>query len=277
MSYDLILFFNCGCSGNTHKFECSLQQRLRLTVETPPGYCCVKLGSFAIPDLEEIRDKALTSWRMYEFDIVVEPPLKKFERNGRKTYVGLISMDQEHMSRLNDLIVEMEQYFGPIRDYQPYLIDICERDPEKPKKHPELLLFDEFSLKISEVRLVEYETTRPKSNSPPLFNNPPSPEPGPFVIDGQETFRTTWRLKLLNEKTDPAVLQQLSEIKLKKHSRRQSQCLVFSVLLVLLLGLAGIIAFLIWYNQEAIFGSGDSSSGTSSRTFLVNQTIDTTS
>ena len=45
-------------------------------METPPGYCCVKLGSFAIPDLEEIRDKALTSWRMYEFDIVVGDILK---------------------------------------------------------------------------------------------------------------------------------------------------------------------------------------------------------
>ena len=54
----------------------------------------------------------------------VEPPLKKFERNGRKTYVALISLEQDHMSRLNDLIVEMEQFFGPIRDYQPYLIDV---------------------------------------------------------------------------------------------------------------------------------------------------------
>jgi succinate dehydrogenase/fumarate reductase-like Fe-S protein len=33
-------------------------------------------------------------------------------------------MEQDHMGRLNDLIVEMEQFFGPIRDYQPYLIDV---------------------------------------------------------------------------------------------------------------------------------------------------------
>ena len=61
------------------------------------------------------------------------------------------------------------------------------------------------------MRLVEYETARSKSNSPPLSPTP-SPIPEPFVIDGQDTFRTIWRLKLLNEKTDPIVIQQMSQV-----------------------------------------------------------------
>ena len=54
----------------------------------------------------------------------VEPPLKKFERHSRKSYVGLVSMEKEYMERLNVLITEMEQWFGPMRDYTPYLIEV---------------------------------------------------------------------------------------------------------------------------------------------------------
>ena len=30
----------------------------------------------------QVRDKAINEWRLYEFDVNLEPPLKKFERNG---------------------------------------------------------------------------------------------------------------------------------------------------------------------------------------------------
>jgi len=259
MSYDLILYFNCGCIGKVHNFECAMQQRLRLTAETPPGFMCVRLGSFAIPDLEEIRDKALNAWRMYEFDIVVEPPLKKFERSGRKTYVALVSMEQEYMARLNDLIVEMEQWFGPILDYQPYLIDICDRDPEKPKKHPELLLFEEFSMKVTELRLIEYDS------------GPGEEEP--FLLDEQETFRTIWRLRLLNDQNDPIILRHKRELKMKRKKSKHTRCMVFAALFVLLLGLAGIVAFLIWYNQDDLFGISSSSSNSTSRSTNVTSPV----
>ena len=48
-----------------------LQKQFRITTETEPGYWCVRLGSFAIPDLEDIKYKALNDWRMYEFDVIV--------------------------------------------------------------------------------------------------------------------------------------------------------------------------------------------------------------
>ena len=44
-------------------------------------------------------------WTKLEIRVVnsyivqVEPPLKKFERNGRKTYVALVSMEQDYMER----------------------------------------------------------------------------------------------------------------------------------------------------------------------------------
>ena len=66
-----------------------------------------------------------------------------------------------------------------------------------------------FLVQVSEVRLVEYESAR--TSSPPLSPTP-SPKPEPFVLDGQDTFRTIWRLKLLNEKTDPVVIQQMSQV-----------------------------------------------------------------
>ena len=85
---------------------------------------------------------------------------------------------------------------------------MCERDPEKPKKHPELLLFEEFYLKISELRLVEYQSGPPDQKAEP---DPEGEEP--FTVDGVQTYKTVWRLRLLNESNDPVIIQYKAEVR----------------------------------------------------------------
>ena len=82
---------------------------------------------------------------------------------------------------------------------------MCERDPEKPKKHPELLLFEEFYLKISELRLVEYQ-----SGPPDLEVEEEEEEK--CIVDGLQTYKTIWRLKLLNEENDPVIIRYKLEV-----------------------------------------------------------------
>lgn len=241
MSYDLVLYLQCPCGGNTHTYECNLQSKFRINADTPPGFWCVRLGSFAIRDLDEVRDKAINEWRLYEFDVNLEPPLKKFERNGRKTYVALVSMEQEFMVCIDKLITEMELWFGPIRDYQPYFVEVAQRDPDKPKKHHELLMFEEFSALVTEIRLIEHSS------------GPTDVSADQFYINGQQTFKTVWRLKLLNQQTDPLILAENHRQRAKKRKKKQTMVMMILALVTTLLGLAGIGAFLLWYNRDTIF------------------------
>ena len=68
MSYDLILYFNCGCTGNIHKFDCSVQ-----VINLFHVYC----GSTAINLLNLLRK--LQKYRRNIFNVVLGVLLASYD------------------------------------------------------------------------------------------------------------------------------------------------------------------------------------------------------
>ena len=63
-------------------------------------------------------------------------------------------------------------------------------------------------MKISELRLVEYQS------GPPDLEVEPEEEEENHTVDGQQTYKTVWRLKLLNEQNDPVIIRYKLEVKI---------------------------------------------------------------
>lgn len=175
--YDLILYFECGCTEHRHETSCPIQEHFQFEIGTVPGYWCISLGKFYLPIHKANRACVqLKSLPFSQFEISVKSPVKVDNSKTKKVYVKT-ELPMYGETSIGYTIKELENDLGRFEPCKARNIEVGSYANQAIKSHQ--LEFTPFKLTVKEVRLVSVGDKDIAS-----------------VIERVKTFPTLWRMKL---------------------------------------------------------------------------------